>query len=341
MSESGVIENQYDYDIWGNPTLTLEQYSNAIRYAGEFLDSETGLYYLRARYYNPYTGRFISEDSYWGEDSNPLSLNRYTYTHNDPIQYVDPTGHWEWGDSDLKDTAKSKILDLTNKWENAKSDDEKAKIHDEAQAIRDSKDNYSKSNVGKDYHNKVSDTGKELDKVMASDGSISKKDWNRIHSSMADSKENVTLFSGVNGDEDSFGFWSVEDQRKVNWHFGDETTQLYSREDGYGLNDGKGNYEQTRYDGVKALQDKYMTGHQTATVIEIDTNIEYTVWGNEVYDHVKSEKFHTPKTKGWDEYNKAVEAERQAELARQAALNPADPVQGDGSLGAPSKGRVV
>ncbi|MFD2670652.1 RHS repeat-associated core domain-containing protein [Marinicrinis sediminis] len=90
---SGEIEYQYDYDIFGNPILTIETYSNAIRYAGEFYDEETGLYYLRARYYNAYTGRFISEDSYWGEDTNPLSLNLYTYAHNDPIRYIDPSGH--------------------------------------------------------------------------------------------------------------------------------------------------------------------------------------------------------------------------------------------------------
>ena len=93
VDEAGTLQNQYDYDIWGNPTLTIETTSNAIRYAGEFLDNETGLYYLRARYYDPYIGRFISEDSYWGEDSNPLSLNLYTYCENDPIRYVDPTGH--------------------------------------------------------------------------------------------------------------------------------------------------------------------------------------------------------------------------------------------------------
>ncbi|MTI48435.1 MAG: hypothetical protein FH761_11375 [Firmicutes bacterium] len=52
------------------------------------------MYYLRARYYNPYTGRFITEDSYKGEDNNPLSLNLYTYCYNDPIQFVDPTGHY-------------------------------------------------------------------------------------------------------------------------------------------------------------------------------------------------------------------------------------------------------
>ena len=93
VDKTGEVQNNYDYDIWGNPTLTVETVKCAIRYAGEFYDSETGLYYLRARYYDPYIGRFLSEDSYWGEDDNPLSLNRYTYTHNDPIQYLDPTGH--------------------------------------------------------------------------------------------------------------------------------------------------------------------------------------------------------------------------------------------------------
>lgn len=94
VSEEGVVENNYDYDIWGNPTLAIEEYSCAIRYAGEFYDVETGLYYLRARYYDPYTGRFVSEDSYWGEDANPLSINLYTYCHNDPVNFIDPTGHF-------------------------------------------------------------------------------------------------------------------------------------------------------------------------------------------------------------------------------------------------------
>jgi RHS repeat-associated protein len=88
VSEDGEIENQYDYDIFGNPILTVENYQNSIRYAGEFYDAETGLYYLRARYYDPYIGRFISEDSYWGEDVNPLSLNLYTYCYNDPVQHI-------------------------------------------------------------------------------------------------------------------------------------------------------------------------------------------------------------------------------------------------------------
>ena len=93
VSESGAVENQYDYDIFGNPTLTIEQYSSAIRYTGEFFDSEVGLYYLRARYYDPYIGRFVSEDTYRGNANDPLSLNLYTYTHNNPIMFMDPSGH--------------------------------------------------------------------------------------------------------------------------------------------------------------------------------------------------------------------------------------------------------
>ncbi len=93
VDAAGSTQNHYEYDIWGNPVLTIEASENAIRYAGEFLDSETGLYYLRARFYDPYLGRFTTEDSYWGEDENPLSLNLYTYCANDPVRYVDPSGY--------------------------------------------------------------------------------------------------------------------------------------------------------------------------------------------------------------------------------------------------------
>ncbi|MFD2876263.1 RHS repeat-associated core domain-containing protein [Paenibacillus rhizoplanae] len=67
VTSAGEVQNQYDYDVFGNPTLSIESYSESIRYAGEYYDGETGLYYLRARYYDPYNGRFLSEDSYWGK----------------------------------------------------------------------------------------------------------------------------------------------------------------------------------------------------------------------------------------------------------------------------------
>ena len=63
------------------------------RYCGEYYDAETGTIYLRARYYNPTTGRFISRDSFAGRKSDPLSLNLYTYCRNNPLIYIDPSGH--------------------------------------------------------------------------------------------------------------------------------------------------------------------------------------------------------------------------------------------------------
>ncbi|WP_035381960.1 RHS repeat-associated core domain-containing protein, partial [Fervidicella metallireducens] len=56
-------------------------------------DKETKQYYLKARYYDPKIARFLSEDSYRGDRKDPLSLNLYTYCHNEPIMYVDLDGH--------------------------------------------------------------------------------------------------------------------------------------------------------------------------------------------------------------------------------------------------------
>lgn len=129
--------NAYEYDIFGNPILTIETHANAIRYSGEFYDAETGLYYLRARYYAPYIGRFITEDTYKGDILNPLSLNLYTYVHNDPINFWDPTGHWQASDAyELNPDAQAKIIALTNAYFEAKTKDERDRIHDEAEAIR-------------------------------------------------------------------------------------------------------------------------------------------------------------------------------------------------------------
>ncbi len=55
---------------------------------------ESGLYYLNARYYDSVTARFITEDDpKYSKRNDPLSLNLYTYCHNDPIHYTDPSGH--------------------------------------------------------------------------------------------------------------------------------------------------------------------------------------------------------------------------------------------------------
>ncbi len=101
LNENGNIVNSYNYDEWGNILNQTEQISNPIKYAGEYYDEESGLYYLRARYYDPIIGRFTSRDSYEGGISNPLSLNLYAYCVNNPLIYIDPSGHMEYEDMNV------------------------------------------------------------------------------------------------------------------------------------------------------------------------------------------------------------------------------------------------
>jgi RHS repeat-associated protein len=61
-------------------------------YRGEQYDSDLGLYYLRARYYNPQTGRFLSRDPEDGHINDPASLHKYLYANGDPVNALDPTG---------------------------------------------------------------------------------------------------------------------------------------------------------------------------------------------------------------------------------------------------------
>lgn len=89
----GEVVKSYTYDAFGVEKNIDEDDTNAFRYCGEYYDKETATVYLRARYYNPSTGRFISRDSFAGRRSDPLSLNLYTYCNNNPIGYVDSNGH--------------------------------------------------------------------------------------------------------------------------------------------------------------------------------------------------------------------------------------------------------
>ncbi|MGF9698661.1 RHS repeat-associated core domain-containing protein [Paenibacillus sp. MABNR03] len=95
VSSEGKTLNSYTYDVWGGPLITDETVPNVLRYAGEYWDDTVGLQYLRARWYDPGMARFIGEDTYEGELNDPLSLNLYTYVINNPLKYVDPSGHKE------------------------------------------------------------------------------------------------------------------------------------------------------------------------------------------------------------------------------------------------------
>ena len=94
LDESGNVTKTYEYDSFGNEVKPEKKDENPYRYCGEYYDKETEEVYLRARYYEPSVGRFITRDTYTGESDEPLSLHLYTYCENDGVNMVDPSGHW-------------------------------------------------------------------------------------------------------------------------------------------------------------------------------------------------------------------------------------------------------
>lgn len=119
---SGAVTRTYAYDAFGNEKNPDEADTNPFRYCGEYWDSETGTYYLRARYYDPTVGRFTQQDTHWNVSNmiygdNPQKIseredalglktytcapqisaimqsgNLYVYCVSDPVNGVDPTG---------------------------------------------------------------------------------------------------------------------------------------------------------------------------------------------------------------------------------------------------------
>lgn len=110
LNEKAEVIKDYRYDTFGkeespetaafggNRTTELwrqevEKIDNPFRYCGEYHDEETGNYYLRARYYDPSAQRFISEDSYGVEKGAVWSEHLYGYGNNNPLRFIDPSGH--------------------------------------------------------------------------------------------------------------------------------------------------------------------------------------------------------------------------------------------------------
>ena len=99
LDEDGISYASYVYDSWGNildekgePILRR---LNPLRYRGYVYDEDTAMYYLRSRYYDPTTGRFINADdtAYIGSSGTVLSCNIFVYCENNPINLYDYTGN--------------------------------------------------------------------------------------------------------------------------------------------------------------------------------------------------------------------------------------------------------
>lgn len=85
---AGALAQTYTFDSFGKQTASSGSLTNPFQYTGRESDAETGLYYYRARYYDPTVGRFISEDPTGFKGGS----NFYPYVTNDPANQTDPMG---------------------------------------------------------------------------------------------------------------------------------------------------------------------------------------------------------------------------------------------------------
>ncbi|MBI3245681.1 MAG: VCBS repeat-containing protein [Deltaproteobacteria bacterium] len=94
---AGGVSDTYTYDAFGVLLTSTGATPNHYLYTGEQFDPNVGFYYLRARYYDQATGRFITTDPQQGNLFDPVSLHRYLYANADPVNNRDPSGSFILG----------------------------------------------------------------------------------------------------------------------------------------------------------------------------------------------------------------------------------------------------
>ena len=127
MLKDGAVTQEYAYDAYGY--INADEFgiqAPFYGYNGEEQNPFTGLQYLRARYYAPQNGGFITQDSFSGVLTNALSQNRYAYAHNNPVNYADPSGHSIWdsiknGVTNAVNSVKNFVSNVANKVSSAVS----------------------------------------------------------------------------------------------------------------------------------------------------------------------------------------------------------------------------
>ncbi len=90
---TGNTTDKYTYEAFGNLINKVGTTVNDYLFAGEQYDPNVGFYYLRARYMDTKTGRFLTQDTYEGDNYDPMTLHKYLYCGNDPINRIDPSGN--------------------------------------------------------------------------------------------------------------------------------------------------------------------------------------------------------------------------------------------------------
>ena len=127
LLKDGAVTQEYAYDAYGY--INADEFgiqAPFYGYNGEEQNPFTGLQYLRARYYAPQNGGFITQDSFSGVLTNALSQNRYAYAHNNPVNYADPSGHSIWdsiknGVTNAVNSVKNFVSNVANKVSSAVS----------------------------------------------------------------------------------------------------------------------------------------------------------------------------------------------------------------------------
>ncbi len=89
---AGTITDTFTWTVDGQQTARTGTTNVTVGWRSETVDTTTGLIWLRARWYDPTTARFLSADPWHGNPANPISLNRYLYANADPVNMHDPTG---------------------------------------------------------------------------------------------------------------------------------------------------------------------------------------------------------------------------------------------------------
>ena len=94
ITATGTEAATYTYDAWGKLLTSTGDLAevNPLRYRGYFYDTETGLYYLKSRYYDPEVSRFINPDAFVSSGTSVASYNMMVYCDNNPINRIDPAG---------------------------------------------------------------------------------------------------------------------------------------------------------------------------------------------------------------------------------------------------------
>ena len=94
-NSAGAVTDTYTYDAYGNVLAQTGATVNSFQYAGYQFDAALGQDYLRARYLDTGVARFTARDTYEGSPTDPSTLNRYAYVGADPVDRIDPSGHFE------------------------------------------------------------------------------------------------------------------------------------------------------------------------------------------------------------------------------------------------------